>query len=111
VNGWIEWGSYAVHTRYGLRSWFLVDLEGSFRLDEVRVFGRGDGFFVDPTPPPISVDLSADGRRFQPAGACDPVVTQVSPCRVRLGGAPARYLRLSRATHLVLSEVEVFAAR
>jgi hypothetical protein len=35
----------------------------------------------------------------------------VSPCRVRLGGAAARYVRLWRSTHLVLSEVEVFEAR
>jgi F5/8 type C domain len=110
VNGWIEWGSYAVHSRSGGQAWLRIDLEGTFPIGEVRVFGRGDGYHTD-SASPIAVELSADGRTFTRAAVCAPVVTQVSPCIAQLSGATARYVRLSHPSHLVLSEVEVFAAR
>jgi len=110
VNGFVEWGSYAVHSRGGGPAWLLVDLEGTFPLGEVRVFGRGDGYHTD-SPSPITVELSGDGLTFTRAAVCDRVVTQVSPCAAKLGGAPARYVRLTHPTHLVLSEVEVLGAR
>jgi hypothetical protein len=110
VNGFIEWGSYGVHSRSVGPAWVQIDLEGTFSLGEVRVFGRGDGYYSDSVAP-IAVELSGDGRTFTRAAVCDPVVTQVSPCRAKLGGAAARYVRLSHPSHLVLSEVEVFGAR
>jgi hypothetical protein len=110
VNGFVEWGSYAVHTRNDSPAWFLVDLEDTLPLGEVRISGRGDGFFTDERSP-IAVELSGDGKRFTRAAVCPPIVTQVSPCRAHLDGAPARFVRLVHPSHLVLSEVEVFAAR
>ncbi len=110
VNGFVEWGSYAVHSRGGGPAWVEIDLEGNFPIGEVRVFGRGDGYHTD-SPSPIAVELSSDGHTFARAAVCDRVVTQVSPCEAKLGGAPARYVRVSHPTHLVLSEVEVLGAR
>jgi hypothetical protein len=109
VNGAVEWGSYGLHTQADRPAHVTVDLEATYRIGEVRVFGRGDGFFVE-SAPPVRVKVSLDGRIFKIGGSCPKPFTQASPCRVDLGGAPARYLRLEDA-YLVLSEIEVFEAR
>jgi hypothetical protein len=110
VNGFVEWGSYAVHTRVNAPAWLVIDLERASPIGEVRVFGRGDGYHTG-AGTPIAVELSDDGLKFARAAVCPEVVTQVSPCRATLHGAAARYVRLAHPTHLVLSEVEVFAPR
>lgn len=109
VNGVIEWGSYAVHTRRGAVS-FEVDLEEPSNLGIVRIYGRGDAFHMD-SRMPIVVQHSVDGQVYTTAGRCGLVLTQVAPCEVDLGGISARYVRLAHPTHLVLSEVEVFPAQ
>ncbi|HEX7604823.1 MAG TPA: discoidin domain-containing protein, partial [Polyangiaceae bacterium] len=98
VNGFVEWGSYAVHSRGGGPAWLRVDLERTSPIGEVRIYGRGDGFHTD-SGAPIVVELSADGEKFVRAAQCDVLVTQVSPCAVNLGGAKARYVRVSHPTH------------
>ncbi len=110
VNGVVEWGAYALHTRHDHGAWVTVDLGRSFRVDEVRYYGRGDGFFGEDAVP-VAVELSVDGRTYQQAGVCQPLVTQVSPCHVQPGGAAARYVRLKHPGYLVVSELEVFGAR
>lgn len=109
VNGIIEWGSYAVHTRRGAVS-FEVDLEEPSNIGIVRIYGRGDGFHTD-SRMPIVVQHSVDGQTYATAGRCGLVLTQVAPCEIDLGGFSARYVRLSHPTHLVLTEVEVFPAQ
>lgn len=109
VNGVVEWGAYAVHSRNG-RTTFQIDLQQTAPLDEVRIFGRGDGYHLD-SPDPIVVEISSDGQAFIRAAVCPRAVTQVAPCHARIGGASARYVRLLHPSHLVLSEVEVFGAR
>ena len=110
VNGLIEWGTYAVHTRTNKPAWLEIDLGQPSPISEVRVFGRGDGFHTD-TRSALTIEISTDGHRYARVGACPAVVTQASPCLADLGGAPARYVRLAHPTHLVLSEVEVFGPR
>src|ERR1700722_19112259 len=39
VNGVVEWGAYALHTRHDHGAWVTVDLGRSFRVDEVRYYG------------------------------------------------------------------------
>jgi len=109
VNGFVEWGSYAVHTNRDSPAWFLVDLQESHRIGEVRVYGRGDGYLID--GPPMAVEVSKDGQHFERSISCETAVTQLSPCHVDMRGAAARYVRVQHRTHLVLSEVEVFEAR
>jgi hypothetical protein len=109
VNGAVEWGSYGLHTQTQHPAHVTIDLEGTHRLGEVRVFGRGDGFHVD-TAPRVIVKTSVDGRSFTYGATCDGLPMQASPCRVDLGGVTARYVRLED-TFLVLSEIEVFEAR
>ena len=109
VNGVVEWGSYALHTQADRPAWFMVDLQGTHPIGEVRVFGRGDAL-LNEDPPALPVELSLDGHTWKQAGACEGLFTQASPCRVLAGGALARYVRVTGA-YLVLSEVEVFEAR
>jgi hypothetical protein len=109
VNGFVEWGSYAVHSRKGAAS-LDIDLEQPTRLGIVRIYGRGDAFHVDPRSP-IVVQYSVDGQSYLNAGRCGLVQTQVAPCEVKMDNITARYVRLAHSTHLVLSEVEVFAAQ
>ncbi len=109
VNGVVEWGSYALHTGADRPAWFKIDLEGTHRIEEVRVYGRGDALLNEDAPP-VPVELSLDGQTWTRAGACEGVFTQASPCRIEAGGAPARYVRLTYP-YLVLSEVEVFETR
>lgn len=108
VNGAVEWGNYGLHTRADHPAWVVVDLEDTYRIGEVRVFGRGDGFFVE-NAPRLPIKISADGRRFTQVASCEGLFTQVSPCRVDLHGAAARYVRIEDA-YLVLSEIEVYEA-
>jgi F5/8 type C domain len=110
VNGFVEWGTYALHSRSAGQAWFVIDLERTTPIGVVRIFGRGDGYHTDASSL-IAVEVSTDGRTFKRAATCPAVATQVSPCRVDLGGVPASHVRLTHATHLVLSEVEVFAPR
>ena len=109
VNGVVEWGSYALHTQPDRPAWFMVDLEGTHPIGEVRVYGRGDALLLEDAPP-LPVELSLDGHTWKQAGACEVLFSQASPCRVFAGGTPARYVRLTYP-YLVLSEVEVFEAR
>lgn len=110
VNGLVEWGSFAVHSRSQGEAWLEIDLEEKAPVGEVRIFGRGDGYYTD-SRTPIGVEVSGNGRDFERVASCEPVVTQVAPCRARVDGVPARYVRLVHPSHLVLSEVEVYAAR
>lgn len=109
VNGVVEWGSYALHTQADRPAWFMVDLQGTHRIDEVRVYGRGDALLNEDAPP-VPVEVSLDAHTWKQVGACEGVFTQASPCQVHAGGAPARYVRLTYP-YLVLSEVEVFETR
>lgn len=109
VNGVVEWGSYAVHTRRGA-ALLDIDLEKPKAIGLVRIYGRGDAYHMD-SKAPIVVQHSVDGQTYVNAGQCGLVLTQVAPCKVELENITARYVRLSHPTHLVLSEVEVFPAQ
>lgn len=109
VNGWVEWGAYAVHTRNDAPAWMWIDLEAPARVAAVHISGRGDGFFADGTP--LRVEVSADGTTFTRVGACRGRITQIVPCRIEVGGLEARYVRFVHRTHIALSEVEVFGIR
>jgi F5/8 type C domain len=106
VNGVMEWGGYALHTRRG-SAWIEIDLERLTEIATIRVYGRGDGYHLD-SRASISVEYSLDGVKYVGLGRCGLVLTQVAPCDVQGANVSARYVRLAHPTHLVLSEVEVF---
>jgi hypothetical protein len=108
VNGVVEWGSFALHTETDRPAWIKVDLQGTFRLDEVRVFSRGDEL-IGEGGDPLPVEVSLDGTTFKEVGRCTPIFSQASPCVVRPGGEPARYVRLTYP-FLAICELEVYGA-
>jgi hypothetical protein len=110
VNGLVEWGSIAVHTRTDSPAWLVIDLQGTHSIGEVRLFNRGDGYY-DERSAQIAVEVAPDGGGYRRVGACREIFTQAAPCVVDIGGAPARYVRLVHRSHLVLSEVEVIEAQ
>ncbi|MGH7438188.1 MAG: discoidin domain-containing protein [Polyangiaceae bacterium] len=105
TNGAIEWGTFGFHSNPSGREWAMVDLKKFYALDSVEVYSRGEGRFDFNLP--LSVETSADGVSFQPAGACTDVFTQATPCVVELHRVRARYVRVS-APEVVLSEIEVY---
>lgn len=109
VNGSIEWGSFAFYSNSSGPVWVVIDLEASSAIDEVRIWNRGDGSLEDAAG--MGVELSDDGSTFRPAATCDDMFTQVTPCRLAIGGARARYVKLVHPWYLALSEVEVLGWR
>lgn len=110
VNGFVEWGSYAVHSQNDSPAWLSIDLDGTFPVGEVKIWSRGDGYH-DEQSARVTVEVSDDGKAFRPVGACREVFTQAAPCSVPVDGALARHVRLVHRSHLVLSEVEVLEAQ
>lgn len=110
VNGFVEWGSYAVHTGNDSPAWLVIDLGRRVRIGEVTVFPRGDGY-LDERGSRIGVEVSDDGRAFRRVGGCRELFTQAAPCSVTPVGAAGRYVLLVHRTTLVVSEVEVREAR
>ena len=109
VNGSIEWGTFAFYSNDSGPAWVLIDLEASRSIHEVRIWNRGDGQLEDAEG--TRVELSDDGTTFRPAATCEDLFTQATPCRLGLGGARARYVKLVHPWYLALSEVEVLGWR
>lgn len=110
VNGFVEYGGYALHTKNDSPAWVRIDLQAIHRLGEIRLYSRGDGF-LDERGAQVAVELSEDGRTYRRAGACDGLFSQLSPCVVDARRASARYVQVTHRSLLVLSEIEVAEAR
>lgn len=113
VNGFVEYGGYALHTKTETPAWVRVDLESSRSIAEIRIYSRGDGY-LDVRDAQLAIDVSEDGVTYRRAGRCTEVFSQLSPCVVDArDGAPAlrgRYVLVTRSGALVLSEIEVIEA-
>ncbi len=108
VNGFVEYSSYAVHTRSESPAWVRVDLLAERPIGEVKLYNRGDGFF-DEAGARMAVDLSRDGVTYHRAGICPEIFTQLHPCVIAANGEEARYVRVLHRSVVVLSEIEVYA--
>jgi hypothetical protein len=104
VNGAIEWGTYSYHSNTG-PSWVVIDLGRTYSLDEVRVYNRGDSYLDEGLP--LTIASSLDDRSYSDRGSCAEFFTQATPCRVPLQNRKARYVRVSSARYLALTEIEV----
>lgn len=109
VNGFVEYGGYALHTKTEPFAWVRVDLESPRPLSEIRLYARGDGYYDLPSAR-IDVGLSEDGLTYRRAGRCADIFTQLDPCVIDATGEPARYVLVSNASALVLSEIEAIEA-
>ncbi|NTV95287.1 MAG: discoidin domain-containing protein, partial [Thiobacillus sp.] len=110
VDGVIN-GGYGFHTGNQANPWWQVDLGGSARIDEVRIYNRQD--CCGERARTLQVMLSDDGRQWRTAfrhGGTTFGGKDGNPLKVALAGAPARYVRLqlNEANWFHLDEVEVY---
>jgi len=103
--------SYAFKTREEDNPNVVIDLEGIYWLDTIKVHNRVDGWFDDCLP--LVVEVSRDGNKWDEVARRDRHFDANPPWVVGAGGRGARFVRLRVARHasLALSEVEVYGKR
>jgi hypothetical protein len=103
--------SYAFKTREEDSANVVIDLEGIYWVDTIRVHNRVDGWFDDGLP--LVVELSRDGNKWDELARRDRHFDANPPWVIEAGGRGARFVRLRVARHsyLALSEVEVYGKR
>lgn len=90
----------------------VIDLEGVYWINTIKVHNRVDGWFDDCLP--LVVELSRDGTKWDEIARRDRHFDANPPWIVEGGGRGARYVRLRVArphSYLALSEVEVYGKR
>jgi hypothetical protein len=100
--------SYGVKTREEDNANVVIDLEGIYWVDTIKVHNRVDGWFDDSLP--LVVEVSRDGNKWDEVARRDRHFDANPPWVVEAGGRGARFVRLRVARHasLALSEVEVY---
>jgi hypothetical protein len=104
-------GSFGVHTSLSENPWVQVDLTAVYRLDRVKVYNRGDGWFDDGLP--MVLQVSENGKDFVDVETRSGNFGQLLPWSVKGRGRKARYVRVkgARGTYVALSEIEVFGRK
>lgn len=89
----------------------VIDLLDSYWIDKVKVYNRVDGWFDDCLP--LVVELSADGKIWEPIGRREEHFGTDPPWVVDGGGRRATQVRLRvpRRSYIALSEIEVFGKK
>lgn len=100
--------SYGFKTREEDNPNVVIDLEGMYWIDTIKVHNRVDGWFDDGLP--LVVELSRDGNKWDEIARRDRHFDANPPWVIEAGGRGARYVRLrvARRAYLALSEVEVY---
>lgn len=100
--------SFGVKTREEENANVVIDLEGLYWIDTIKVHNRVDGWFDDCLP--LIVEISRDGTKWEEVARRDRHFDANPPWVVPVGGRGARFVRLRVARHsyLALSEVEVY---
>ena len=103
--------SYAFKTREEDSPNVVIDLEGIYWIDTIKVHNRVDGWFDDCLP--LVVEVSRDGNKWDEVARRDRHFDANPPWVIEAGGRGARLVRLRVARHasLALSEVEVYGKR
>jgi peptidoglycan/LPS O-acetylase OafA/YrhL len=92
--------------------WATIDLGVAMPVGAIRVYNRADCCWDYVLP--LELSVSKDGVDYHLVATRRVNFTQAQPWRIRLNGAPVRYVRLSvpqKVTTLCLSEVEVYESR
>jgi hypothetical protein len=103
--------SFGIHTQIEDSANVVIDLLEVYKIKEVRVHNRVDGWFDDGLP--FVAELSTDGKTFTEIGRREDHFEGDPPWIVDAHGQLARYVRIrvARKTYLALSEVEVFGKK
>lgn len=108
VNGKFE-ATYGVHTNVEDNPWVEVDLQREYRITQVKIYNRGDGYFDDILP--AALELSSNGTDFAEVDRRTAPFSQSSPWVYTGHGEPARYVRVrctKRPSYVALSEIQVY---
>jgi hypothetical protein len=100
--------SYAIATALEDNAWLGVDLQRPYRISEVDVFNRVDGWFDDALP--LVLETSTDGVAWAVIARRDATFSASPPWRSRFDGTVARFVRIRSLTRtrLALSELAVY---
>lgn len=103
--------SVGVHTNTEDSPNVVIDLQGAYWIDQVKVYNRVDGWFDDCLP--LVVELSVDGTKWEEIGRREEHFGTDPPWIVDAGGHKAKQVRVrvDRRSYLALSEVEVFGKK
>jgi hypothetical protein len=107
VNGSIE-SAYGIHTKLG-GGWAVVDLQSVYRLSEIKIFNRADGWLDAGLP--MRLALSDDGRTWNEVERRTTTFSASRPWVFTAQGAGARFVRVASDSYVALTELEVFGVR
>jgi hypothetical protein len=101
-------GSFGFHSGLEDSPWWSVDLQRTYRIKTIMVFGRGDCCTEQSIP--LAMEVSDDGRSFRKIAERIEPFSENEPWVVRPDSVFARSVRLrtERRGHLVLGEVEIY---
>ncbi|HEY2900622.1 MAG TPA: discoidin domain-containing protein [Polyangia bacterium] len=104
-------GAYGIHSSISDNPWVQVDLQAVYRIDKVKIYNRGDGWFDDGLP--MTLQFSTDGASFADIDTRTTNFGQLIPWTVKARGKTARYVRVrsTKGKYVALSEVEVFGTK
>jgi hypothetical protein len=104
-------GAYGAHTNYEAAPWVEVDLSDVYRIDEIDIYNRGDGWFDEGLP--MMLLLSENGDDFVLVETRTQTFGQSSPWTYLGHGHRARYIRVKGAPgkFVALSELEAFGKK
>jgi hypothetical protein len=104
-------GSYGVHTNTEEKPWVQIDLGDVYRIDTVKIYNRGDGWFDAGMP--MTLLFSEDGTEFASVDTRAESFDQWAPWVFEAGKKRARYVRVNgaRGTIVALNEIEVFGKK
>jgi hypothetical protein len=107
----VKTGAYGAHTDREEASWVQVDLTDVYRIDSVKIYNRGDGWFDDCLP--LTLLFSENGTDFVEAETRTASFSQVLPWTFEPKRTRARYVRVgaARGGFVALAEVEVFGKK
>jgi hypothetical protein len=111
TNGEIE-SNYGVHTNHapaGAISWVIVDLLQPFQIDVVKIYNRNDGYFSDGQP--YTLEFSEDNTTYAAVERRAEPFTSTTPWVYKANGARARYVRITSANYVALTEIEISAKK
>jgi hypothetical protein len=107
----VKVGTYGAHTNWEETPWVQVDLGDVYRIDTVKVYNRGDGWYDIGMP--MTLLFSEDGVEFTEVDERVEQFYRWDPWVFEAGKQRARYVRVHGAKGKVvaLNELEVFGRK
>ena len=104
-------GTYGAHTNKEEAPWVQVDLTSVYRIDRVKIYNRGDGWFDEGLP--MTLAFSENGKDFVVVDTRTQTFGQWLPWTFDAKKMPARYIRVNGASgsFVALNEIEVFGKK